>query len=279
MKKRTLLIITTLLLCGNLFSLHAQDRQLVWTYQSSTLAKGAKDLEAWSTWRTGREYYFNRLDTRLEFETGLTDHLQTALYFNASHIAFGANLDSLGGIADTSMSGISTESEFSVSSEWKLKLMDPSTDPFGFALYAEFGFSPTEFEIENKLIFDKRSEKNIWALNLVNEYEIKNDVEKGKKITEWEDEPQIDLAYMHLFKPTFGLGIEMVNSNEIEEGEWNFSALSAGPTLFYAGDKHFLILSFLPQLTNLHKTDDAPNNLVLNAREKYQIRLLWGFGL
>ena len=255
----------------------AQDRQFVRTYQSTVLPKGAMDLEAWSTFRTGREYFFNRIDNRLEFEMGLCDKLQTAFYFNASHLAFGANKDTLGGIADTSQSGIFHESEFSISSEWKWKLLDPSANNFGLALYAEIGLAPSEIEIENKIIIDKKTDKNIFALNLVNEYEIKYVVEKGETKSVTEDEPEIDLAYMHMFKPTLGLGLELRNSNEIEDGNWNFSAMFGGPTLFYAGEKYFVILNALPQLANLHKTDDAPNNLVLNAREKLEVRLLVGF--
>ena len=257
----------------------AQDRQFARTYQSNTLPKGATDIEAWATWRTGREYYYNRLDTRLEFEVGLTDKLQTALYFNTSYSAFGASIDTLGRIPDTSVSGIFHDSEFSVSSEWKWNIVNPSTHPFGFALYAEFGFSPGEFEIENKLIFDKRTPKSIWALNLVNEYEIKFEVEAGETIKEWEDKVEIDLAYMFMLKTNFGLGMEVVNSNEIEEGNWNYSALFGGPTLYYAGDNYFLILNLLPQWANLHKTDDAPNNLVLNAQERMEIRFILGFSL
>ena len=255
----------------------AQDRQFVRTYQSTVLPKGAMDMEAWSTFRTGREYFFNRIDNRLEFEMGLCDKLQTAFYFNASHLAFGANIDTLGGIADTSVSGIFKESEFSISSEWKWKLLDPSANNFGLALYAEIGLAPSQIEIEKKIIIDKKTDKNIFALNLVNEYEIKYKVEKGETKTEWEDEPEIDLAYMRMFKTNLGLGIELRNSNEIEDGNWNFSAMFGGPTLFYAGEKYFVILNALPQLANLHKTDDAPNNLVLNAREKLEVRLLVGF--
>ena len=275
---RTLkLSLFTILSVASSFSTFAQDRQFVRTYQSTVLPKGGMDLEAWSTFRTGREYFFNRLDNRLEFEVGLSDKLQTAFYFNASHAAFGANIDTLGGIADTSMSGIFNQSEFSVSSEWKWKLLDPSANAIGLALYAEFGFSPSQIEIENKIIIDKKTDKNIFALNLVNEYEIKYGVEKGKTETEWEDEPEIDLAYMRMVKKNLGLGLELRNSNEIEDGNWNFSALYGGPTLFYSGNKHFIILNVLPQWMNLHKTDDAPNNLVLNAREKVEIRLLVGF--
>ena len=232
MKKLNIVFVLTILLSSTITIVKAQDRQFVWSYQSNTLPKGAKDIEAWTTYRTGREYFYNRLDTRLEFETGLSNKLQTALYFNASHQSFGASIDTLGGIADTSVSGIFSESEFSISSEWKLNIMDASTAPFGFAVYAELGLATNELEIENKLIFDKRYEKNMWALNLINEMELEYEVEKGGEVEkEWEAEPQISLSYMHMFKTNFGLGVEIISSNEIEEGEWNFSALSAGPSL------------------------------------------------
>ncbi|MBI3512290.1 MAG: hypothetical protein HY064_16640 [Bacteroidetes bacterium] len=263
----------------SLFSiLHAQDRQYVWTYQCTTLPKGAKDLEAWSTWSYGRNYFYQRLDTRLEMEVGLTDRIQSAFYFNASHAAFGANLDTLGGIANTNVDGIFHSSEFSFSNEWKWRLTD-ATAPIGFTLYAEYGLAPGKFELENKLIFDKKFPKDNFALNLVNETEIYYSSKKGKTIRSTEYEPELDLAYMHMLKPAWGLGLEMRNSNEIENGNWNFSAIMGGPTLFYAGSGHFIIIGFMPQWMNLHKTDDAPNNLVLNAREKYAVRMLFGFGL
>jgi hypothetical protein len=235
------------------------------------------DLEAWGTFRTGRKYFFNQLDNRLEFEVGLNDKLQTAFYINSSYKAFGANLDTLGGIADTSVSGIMKESEFSVSSEWKWKLLDPSANAVGMALYAEFTFTPGEFEIENKIIIDKKSEKNIIAFNLVNEYEVAYNVKKGTTLHEWEDGVEADLGFMHMVKPNFGLGIEMKNQNELVVEGWQHSALFGGPTLFYSGEKHYIILNILPQWANLHKTDDAPNNLVLNDYEKLDVRLLFGF--
>ena len=257
----------------------SQDRQFVRTYQSTVLQKGSMDLEGWNTFRSGRNYFYNALDSRLEMEVGLTDKLQTALYFNVSHAASAPNKDTLGGIADTSASGIIHESELSMSSEWKLKLTDASLNAIGSGLYAEFLISPSRFEIENKLILDKRLEKDIFALNFVNEYEIFKNVQKGKTLTTKEDEVEIDLAYMHLLKQNFGIGFESVNNNEIENKNWNFSALFAGPTIYYAHERYFFILNVLPQLKNLHRTDDAPANLVLNAHEKFEIRLLLGFSL
>lgn len=276
MKYLNSLLFTSTLVSLSLIS-QAQDRQFVRNYQSSVLPKGAMDLEIWSTFRTGREYFYQRLQNRMEFEIGLTDKLQTAFYVNSSHKAFAAHLDTLGGIADTSVSGVFKESEFSVSSEWKWKILDPSASFMGLALYGELTLATGEIEIENKIIIDKKTDKNIFALNLSNEYEIEYEVEKGEVEKKWEDGFAVTLAYMNLFKPRFGLGLEMVNHNEIVEEGWEHSALFAGPTLFHSGEKYFIILNILPQLTNLHKTDDAPNNLVLNEHEKLDIRVLFGF--
>ena len=276
--KYFLFLISVLLLSNTLFS---QDRTFAWTYNSTVLSKGNKDLEAWSTFGTGRKYFYQGLDTRLEMEVGLTDKLQTSLYFNGSHKAFAANLDTLGGIADTSVSGIFGSSAFSISNEWKWKLSDPVVNKVGFTLYGEITLAAGWFELENKLIFDKKMGNNIFALNLVDEWEFASNVKKGLGETKLIAlEAEVDLGYMHMFKPDRGLGFEIRNANEIKEVKtWENSALFGGPTYFHSGEKYFIILSVLPQWSNLHKTDDSPDNLVLNEHEKFSVRLLLGFGL
>lgn len=263
------------------FSVSAQDRNFVYTYQSITLPKGVKDLEVWNTWRSGRDYFYRRLDQRVEFEVGLTDKLQTALYLNASHIGAASYIETSDGkiMPDTASSGIESESEFSFSSEWKWRLSSPDANAVGCALYGEFTFSPKETELEGKIILDKRTEKNVFALNLVGAMELKTEVIHGEKETEKITEFETDLAYMHMFKNNFGLGIELRNHNEFEKSKWNFSALFGGPTLFFSGNKYFLILNVLPQWANLKKTNDAPGSLVLNEHEKIEVRMLLGFGL
>jgi len=257
----------------------SQDRHFARTYQSITLPKGVKDLEVWNTWRSGRNYFYRRLDQRIEFELGLTDKLQTAFYFNASHIAAASYIDIDGRIADTASSGISSKSEFSFSSEWKWRLSSADANAVGFALYGELTCAPKETEIEGKIILDKRTEKNIFALNLVGELEWEAEVDHGETETEKEVKFETDLAYMHMFKDHFGLGVELRNHNELVKSEWEHSALFGGPTLFFSGTKYFLILNVLPQLASLKKTTDTPGSLVLNEHEKVEVRLLLGFGL
>ena len=260
----TLSIISTL----SVQLINAQDRQFARTYQSTVLPKGAFDIEYWNTFRTGREYFYNRFDQRLEFEYGVTDKFQSAFYFNATHKAKGST--------DTAFSGIAKESEFSFAHELKWKLSDPSADKLGFGLYAEYTIASNEIELEGKILLDKKTEKNIFAFNLSGEYEMEYEVEKGETEMATEIKLENDIAYMHMFKPTFGLGIEIRNHNEIPRGEeWENSALFAGPTLFWSSGKHFVIFNVLPQWANL-AGESTP--LDLDGHEKIEIRLLIGFG-
>jgi hypothetical protein len=63
-------------------SLLAQDRLFTYTYQSTLLNNGQRELEVWNTLRAGRQDYYARIDNRTEFEIGLGKNLQTAFYLN-----------------------------------------------------------------------------------------------------------------------------------------------------------------------------------------------------
>jgi hypothetical protein len=254
-------------------TVHAQDRHFTWTYESITLPKGGIDIEPWVTYYTGRENYYNRYETRLEFETGLTNRLQTALYFNAKHETR-ALTDSSGNIT-----GLGKSSGYSFSNEWKLNVLNPSTAPIGLGLYAEYGISPDEIELEFKLLLDKKMPKSIIAYNFVNEFEFEYEFEKkqnGEGEIESEKEYIIenDLAYMYLFKPNFGLGVEARNHNEFVEGEMEHAVVFIGPTLFYSQKNFFAIINVLPQLFNL-----KGGGRELNEHEKFSARILLGISL
>src|SRR5665647_2523432 len=63
-------------------STQAQDRLFTYTYQSNVLNKGQKELEVWSTLRSGRDNYYRAFDHSMEFEVGLGGKLQTSFYLN-----------------------------------------------------------------------------------------------------------------------------------------------------------------------------------------------------
>ncbi len=277
MTKKILLSISVLFI----ISATAQDRQFVQTYQSTNLAKGFRDIEVWSTLRMGKETFYRALDERLEFEMGLTDRLQTAFYINASNKSFANKDDSTGTIF--------SESEFSISSEWKLKLSDATTNIIGSGLYAEATISGTGLELEAKLILDKRISKHLIVFNAVGEWEWEQQV-KGKvvngKVNQENDIKlmatpfEMDLAYMYNIKPNFGIGLEAKAHYEITtEKGLEHNALLVGPTLFWntKDSKHSIIFNFLPEIINLKKTEEQPNDLDLDEYEKYQFRLLLDF--
>ena len=268
MKK--VLAIVSVLLIG--FIAKAQDRYFARTYTSNVLPKGAIDLEFWHTSRFGhKNQFYHAQDQRMEFEFGLGKNLQTAFYFNHWQEKFSTTND-----------GTETKNEVGFSNEWKWKLSDPTINKIGFALYEEWGIKGgDELELETKLIFDKYIGKSLFAFNATHEYEKEFEWENGKiKSDGWEMPIEFDLAYMYNISKSTGLGFEMRNHNEISKDEgWEHSVLFGGPTFIYRTGKWFVIANYLPQWVNLHKTNIAPLNKVLDEHERVEARILIGISL
>jgi hypothetical protein len=62
----------------------SNERRFGYTYESSVLPPGAREIELWSTDRRGREYFYHRLDQRIEFEFGVANNLMSAFYLNTT---------------------------------------------------------------------------------------------------------------------------------------------------------------------------------------------------
>lgn len=276
------LYITLILLTLTISSTYGQDRVFARTYQSNVLAKGGFDFEYWTTLRTGKVGKYSpfafgrRLDNRIEFEFGLGKSVQTAFYLNTSNFKYA--------LKDSTATEFPTQTEFetSFSNEWKFKLSDPVANSIGSALYLEFTAGGDEYEMEGKVILDKRYTNDLFALNLVGELELETVVEKAgsttKRVTNWEAPVELDLAWMHFLTPSLGIGLEIVNRNEIAKGEgWENSILFAGPSFYFNQGRFFGVLNLLPQLANLHKTDATPGNLDYDGHEAFEGRLLIGY--
>jgi len=262
-----------ILIIGILFSVcisQAQDRYFARTYTADVLAKGGVDLELWHTSRFGHQNeFFHAMDQRMELEVGLGKNLQTAFYFNHFQKSYSDSSDN-----------IVHKSEMGFSNEWKWRLTKPSTKNINIALYGEIGIKGDEIEFESKLILDKTFGKNLVAFNVVYELEYEFERKNGKtKLSLVETPLEFDLAYMHFIKPELGIGLEVVNHNDIVKGNRNNSLLYAGPTLNYRGNSWFVIANYLPQLVNLHKTSASPFNKDLTDHERTEVRILVGFSL
>lgn len=264
--------IIAILFCICAVSVNAQDRSFARTYTSNVLPKGAIDLELWHTSRIGRaNTFYNAQDQRMELEFGLGKNIQTAFYFNRYQQRF-----------STGANGTETSNETGFSNEWKFKLSDPTANRIGSALYFEAGMKGgDEIELETKIILDKYIGKNLFAFNAVAEFEKEFEWKNsGVKSNGWSTPIEFDLAYQYSLRPRLGVGFEIVNKNDIAKGEgWKNSLLYAGPTLNFRNDKWFVIVNYLPQLVNVHKTIYAPGKTELTDHERAEARILVGISL
>ena len=250
----------------------SQDRFFARTYTSNVLPKGAIDFEFWHTSRFGHNnQFFHAQDQRMELEFGLGKNLQTAFYFNRYQKRF----------SETN-NGTVTSNEIGFSNEWKFKLSDPTANKIGSALYFEASVKGgDEIELESKIILDKYIGKNLFAFNGVAEFEKEFDWKNGSVKSEgWSTPVEFDFAYMYNVKPPLGLGLEIVNKNDIAKNEgWKNSIFYAGPTLNFRSNKWFVIVNYLPQLGNVHKTKFSPGNKVLDDHERAEARIILGVSL
>ncbi len=247
----------------------AQDRLFTYTYQSTVLNKGQRELEIWNTFRTGRDDFYARLDHRTEFEIGLGAKLQTAFYLNLTSKTKGT-----GEAGDKSLQ---TENEISFSNEWKLKLMDPVADPFGMALYGEYGIGSSEFELEGKLILDKKINNLTIAANAVYEAEFAPLYLNGN--LDWGQESKMEfyLALAYSLKPGFNLTLENSLKSVYADKTLEHSAFFAGPGFSWLLDNFWLNFTVMPQFFSFK--GETNSTLNLNEYEKVQIRLLFSFTL
>ena len=260
---KLLTVIISFISATNLLS--AQDRLFTYTYQSGVLNSGQREIEVWNTFRTGRTDYFARLDNRTEFEIGLGKNLQTAFYLNLTSKT--NTVDILG------IKSFTTGNELSFSNEWKYKILDPLADPVGLALYGEYGIGTSEYELEGKIIVDKKLGNVTLAANAIYEMELEPEY-SGSELELEAEEHKADLNFSaaYTFNPRFSLTMESAYKNVIQEGELKHSALYAGVGLSYVQKNFFVNFTVLPQITAFKGTTSG--HLNLDEFEKVQTRLL-----
>ena len=250
-------------------SASATERRFAFTYETGVLQPGEAELEPWTTFRLGRDRYYSRIDNRLEFELGLSERLQTSLYWNFNTLAADEE--------DPSTGQVTRRSDFeftSVSSEWKYKLTDPVADALGSALYVEAGLGPVQAESEAKLRFDKQLGKWLVAGNAVFEHEWAFAV-TGETAREIELEVPLGAAYF--ISPSFTAGVEVVSAAGLVGGELESLAFYAGPTIGASYDAWWLTFAVSPQIYS--PKNEADDSFDLQHGEHLRARVIMGFHL
>ena len=241
------------------FKTLAADRHFIYNYESGNLNVGEKDLETYTFYQFGRSSFYSALNQSVEFEVGLDSFVQTSLYLNFTQqlqAAPGGGTQQAGGpILD------------GISNEWKFKLADNVADPIGIGLYIEPELEPDDFELETKLILDKKIGSWLWTFNLL-------------------AEPQFDYADTNssfLLRPSVGLGyfisnVVFIGVEAMDENFYNNqpmrSVFSIGPCLQYSGKDWWVEITFLPQLANI-----GGNGLDFVDSQRDQVAIATSFSL
>ncbi len=256
----------------------AGERYFTYAYEPKVLPEGGIEFEPWYTARMGKASgVYNRWDLRMEIEFGLTDWLQLAVYLNTrGRYADGARAGK--GFArfnqnDTTVKGISTE--------FLVKLLDPTADPIGLALYFEPSYDGKEAEWEMKLLLGKTLGSLSVAYNAIFEWEWVFDHDAADSELHVERE-------LFAFLQTLGLSLDMgkgwrlgaegsTRSRYEEFTRPRTTAVFAGPSVHFGGHKGWWLT--LTVLAQLGATNPTSHGLELSAYERVEVRLLIGIDI
>lgn len=237
LRKPLLSAMTVLALCS---SAQAGDRHFTYSYETTTMAAGAMELETWMTWKSQQadDPGTDSFDLRHEFEYGVTDRLQLAFYF-----------------ADWTYErpgkGKSGSDFKDVAVEAVYNLTDPNTSAFGSAVYGEIKGSDDFIELEAKLLLQKNLGDWMIVYNVGGEIEWENDYRHD------EAELMQSLGVSYQISPSFSAGLEVLHEIGVPDVEsFGGNGLFAGPTVSWRAGNLGIGISGLWQVTTL---DDEPD--------------------
>lgn len=221
-------------------SAQASSRRFAYTYETTTMPKGAMELETWLTWKRGiaEEPGLDEFDMRHEFEFGVTDKLQMSVYFADWSHSDGGDA----GGSETNFDDVAIETIYN--------LTDPNSTPFGSAVYGEIAAGKEGLELEAKLLLQKNLGPWMFAYNIGAE-------------SEWEDYDEASgelfqtLGVSYQLCPSFAVGLEALH--EVGVPEWSEigdSGVFVGPNIAWQHNCYSLSMTGLWQLTSL---DDEPD--------------------
>lgn len=241
----------------------ADQRPFTYTYEAGVLPEGASEIEQWVTNQNGRDGGdYSRWDLRTEFEHGITDRLQTALYLNLQSVRTDEE-------SDFDFKGVSTE--------WVYQLLNPVTDPIGFALYGEYTTDGIDHELEGKLLFSKNIGNVVAAINAIYEAEW----EREDRRTEEEAVLEFTGGVSYRLNPKWALGVEARNKSAYPDGlnlsGQEFQTWSVGPVVHYSNPKWWASFTVLPQVWG--NGDGASGSRNLAHEEELEVRLIAGVNL
>lgn len=214
---------------------HGGSRRFAYSYETTTMAAGAMELETWATWKTdpADDADFERFDFRHEFEYGLTDRLQLAFYF----------LDWR--YQETGDEGGTTTFR-DVAVEAIYNLTNPNTSAFGSALYGEIKGSGDFIELEGKLLLQKNYGDWMLVYNIGGEVAWENNYE--------DDEAELmqSAGVAYQINPSWSVGAEILHEIAVPDVEHiGDSGVFLGPNVSWRNERVSVTMAGLWQVTQL----------------------------
>lgn len=276
---------------------HAGEGAFGWIYTTDLQPKGTSELEQHVFLQQGQSQgEYSNWKFRTEYEYGVTDNYQVAVYLNSRYVHARRNgVDGRTGGPDTDFSddfdtlrsyGKFRVESASVENIWRLK--NPLTDGYGLALYVEPEIGPHVRELETRLIAQKNflDDTLIVAGNVMAAVEREEGAESG----ELEKATMLDLTagVTYRFASHWSVGLETRNHREFAGygfGNREHSAWFLGPNLHYASQKWWVTAAWRHQLPVVQTFSDDQREVTVadriygdeHARNEFMVKLGFPF--
>ncbi len=294
MKRLTCL--TALILSLLTASSYADENLFGYVKGSEVLPKGSSEVYQWFTQRADKGAgRYRALDSKTEFEHGVTDRFQVSAELNAMSLnTSGLVID--GYLPQERRMGLRARS---VELGMKYMFLSPAKDDFGLSATSslEYGWidphsgqKKTEFEIDTEVQAQKYFLEGqlIWAANLGLRaaYEKRYAINNLPEGFDWPTDPEMEITtrlgtgLSYRFAPNWFVGAEMLREAEYEtEVGLERWSLFAGPTLHYGGNRWWATLTAFKQVRGGGEkyAGQTDLNLHLIEKTKGEIRLKFGY--
>jgi hypothetical protein len=216
---------------------HADRRSYVWTYEYMTMPKGMLEIETYVTFAIPKleDSENNTIKPQVEFEYGITDRFDIALYQNWK--IENSKSDSHG-----EYDGFKIRSRYRIGEKGKYFV-----DPLLYLEYKRNDDFHKPHKIEAKVILAKDLGNFNISYNQVFERNLENE---GKS------EHKYASGVSYSFNPRFKLSVE-------SKGDYTDNKYSVGPTVSYYFGKFWAALGVQAGLTD--KTDEFQSRLIVGV--------------
>jgi len=251
----------------------ADDRPFAFAYSTDIEAQDEKEIEQELTWSSGHaNQAFQQIESRTEFEYGITDQFQGSIYLNQDWSR----------TRDHAISGpAQTSSPTGMSGEFIYRLTNVYFDPIGLALYAEPSIGNGTRSFEVKALFQKNffnddlrlvlniNAEDRWEKNALGHYDRSSALE-------------FYTGAAYNITPDWSLGAELDNERGYDglilggAPAYAENAYFAGPTIQYAGHPVRAILGAQAQLPWASDPTHTPGAIAggyLAGAERFRLRL------